>query len=199
MSEPHSLFLQVPEWRRWTGPLEELLGAIRHDAYQLAQDATEEDRAQDRDFAWRVLRRGAVVALRIRGDESFRREIRIARAEPLADRARWLLEVGIFVREFGLKMLDGSTPADERGRCFVEIPPTARDEGKTAIRLLELFEGETLPGAGRCYRCWNLKGEHVSVAYVVGQGVHQACTEHAWAALGDAVDEADRRKAGSHG
>ncbi|HEY8536043.1 MAG TPA: hypothetical protein VIL25_06325, partial [Vicinamibacterales bacterium] len=63
---PHPDFLAAPERRRWTQPLAGLAATLRAEA----------TRARG-EWAWRILRHGAVVAMRLRAD--FWWEIRISR------------------------------------------------------------------------------------------------------------------------
>lgn len=184
--EPHSLYLRVSEAHRWSGPLSELLPALRPRAWKLGATCDEEDRRADRDWAWVVLPGGAIVGLRIRGDLWMRREIRIARQEkPEGERAEaaWEREIATFLRCFGIRPLDGETPAGPDG-WWRQAPHIAdQAKGVAAVRLLELREGEIRPGWALCHDCLHTTGEMRAVEWMPGARIDgQRCSEHAVAA-----------------
>lgn len=63
---PHPDFLEAPEENRWTGTLPQLAKVLKHEAYQLQGE-----------WAWRILPRGALVAICV--PPTFRKQLRIAR------------------------------------------------------------------------------------------------------------------------
>lgn len=139
-----------------------------------------EARESDRDWAWVALPRGAVVGVRVRGDHSMRNELRIARPEaPKDDRARakWEKEVEVFLDSFGITPLDGETPAERDGWWLQE--PHPNDEGKAAVRLLELRTGEMRPMVARCYRCLTEDGGVITEVQWNHVGITgQRCEKH---------------------
>lgn len=191
----HPAFEKAKPERRWTGKLPELWEVLRREAWQIGATATPVMRQADGDFSWRILPGGAVVGMRMRDDlGALRREIRLCRNEPLEKPEKWALEVGTFLRLFGLRELDGTTPADERGVCWVRVPSDGpRDAGKTVARFVELLPGEITPEAARCHRC-HLAGRLVVVEYRPGDAIAgQHCIEHAEFSL----DDRERAKAGA--
>lgn len=178
MADFHPAFQQANETRRWTGPLAELLPALRPEAYRLAGS----DKMPGA-WAWRVLPHGAAVSLRIRPDMDFRREIRIARADrPATEEGlkRWERELETFCRHFGITVLDGETPATSSLGCFHRLSEAPEDStrGGIAARFLELRLGETQPGKARCHRCAT-EGRAVAVIWFPGAGLRQLCDLHA--------------------
>jgi len=151
MSENHPLFEKHPT-HQWVGPLVKLLPALRKLAYEIGPEKTDDDRNADTDWAWKVLRGGAVVSYRIRSDMHMRGEIRIARAEPLKNEAKWMAEVRTFVKHFELTMVDGTEPAKDI-TTFMLQRPNVRDRQKTAVRFIQLRVGEVSPGRALCYAC----------------------------------------------
>lgn len=190
----HPHFDAAKPARRWTGSLIDLLVNLRHEAYEIGAGANEQMRAEDKDFAWRILPRGAVVCLRMRADlHGMRRELRICRNEPLRNPQAFELEVQTFLTQFRLKELDGHTPATERSTCYVRIENTKRDEGKSVVRMIELLTGEIRPGIARCHRC-HCAGRQTEVEYHAADAiVGQHCVEHAEFSL----DDRERAKAGA--
>lgn len=185
--EPHPLYLRVSEVHRWSGPLSELLAALRPRAWGLGKISDEQDRQADRDWAWVVLPGGAIVGFRIRGDLGMRHEVRIARQErPEGERAEaaWEREVATFLRHFGMVELDGETPAGPDG-CWWREPPHPNDvaKGVAAVRFLRLMHGEIRPGWALCHDCLHTTGEMRAVEWMPGARiVGQRCMEHAVAA-----------------
>jgi len=193
MSE-HPDFLAVKPSHRWTGSLIDLLVNLRHEAYRIGAASNEAMREADKDWAWRVLPRGAFVGIRMRPDlAGMRREMRISRNEPLRDPPKFEVEVQTFLTKFRLQELDGRTPATERATFVVRIPNTPRDAGKSVVRLVELLTGEVRPGVARCHRC-HCAGRYVEVEYRAADAiVGQHCIEHA----GFSLDDRERAKAGA--
>lgn len=183
---PHPLYLRVSEARRWNGPLSELLPVLRSEAWKLGAHSTDTDREADRDWAWRVLPGGAIVGLRVRGDLWMRREIRIARQErPEGERAAaaWEREVSTFLEHFGIRALDGQTPAGRNGWLRQPRHPNDEAKGVAAVRFLELRAGEIRPGRAFCYDCVQETGQCVVVEWTAGGGIDgQRCMRHATAA-----------------
>lgn len=100
----HPEFDAAPEERRWTKPLNELVEPLRKEAYALKGDG----------WAWVVLPRGAVVALRILPD--FRKQIRIMR-RGMKKPERFLAEIGTFLEHLGIRSweaTDGALPVINR-------------------------------------------------------------------------------------
>ena len=78
--------------RTWTGSLAELRDPLTAEAWRLQGG-----------WAWYLMPRGALVALRVR-PEDFRKEFRIARKEAPADEAaaaKWYQEVAVFAKHLG--------------------------------------------------------------------------------------------------
>lgn len=176
----HPLYTQVPAEKRYGGKLADLLPLLRRELTELAGRLTQAPATDDPWPVWRCLPTGAVVALRVRESEEMRREIRIARGETLtndAQRAKWDAEVATFARHFGITLLDGETPAPDFANYYVRQDPHPRDAGKTAVRLIELRKGETVPGKGLCHPCLK-QGRRVAVTWFPPAGLHQLCTVH---------------------
>lgn len=183
---PHPLYLQVADSHRWDRPLGDLLRTLRPRAWKLGAGATDGDREADRDWAWVVLPGGAVVGLRIRGDLWMRWELRIARQErPEGERAEaaWEREVETFLRYFGIRPLDGQSPADPDGWWRQPVHPRDVERGVAAVRLLELRPGEIRPGLARCHDCLLETGEIRVIEWAPGVSYKgQRCMGHATAA-----------------
>lgn len=183
-----SLYEQVPPRHRYDGELEGLLPLLRKRAWGIGVafppgPQAEERQAEDKDWAWVVLRRGALVGVRVRGDLSMRNEIRIARnGEPETDeaRAKWQKELEVFYRHLGVEeVLDGDTPATTNRHSYLLQEPHPNDQGKAAVRLLELREGELSPMKARCYRCLAEDGGVVTYCRWNHVGVKgQRCSRH---------------------
>lgn len=130
-----SFFEQAPEEHRWAGTLEELWPVLRKEAYRLAPETPP---GQER-WAWFVLPRGALVALRIRPD--FRKELRIARGErpDTADaKLRWEREIETFLKHFGCERWQRIDEQASRG---------------VAVRFVELYSNEHAVNRARCTAC----------------------------------------------
>lgn len=179
----HPLFERVHPSRRYTGKLEHLLAFLRKDAYRIAQAAGRRERIEDKDFAWVVLRGGAIVGLRVRGDMDMRKEIRIARErrpETPESKKKWNAEVGTFLKHFGITALDGDEPSDGTGWLWLDPHPNDERKGAAAARFLELRAGEIRPGEARCYGCLTDTGEIRKIPWFAGGGIEgQACQDHA--------------------
>ena len=167
-----SLYDQVNEGRRWKAPLHTLLPELRKQAWA-ELDRPHGPPELDDNFAWVVLPKSALVALRIRPDLGMRAELRLARTEPLteASRPKWEQEVAVFLAHFDLKELNGNTPCTEPGQSRQYVRHVeARDAGKTAARFMQLRLGEVVVGRGLCCHCG---------AYVPWEspfGLAQACS-----------------------
>jgi len=134
MSATHPAFEQAPESHRWAGPLEELWSVLRKEAYRIAPDTP----AGQERWAWFVLPRGALVALRIRPD--FRKELRIARGERPETADAWLRcerEIETFLEHFGGRW----QRVDEQASRGV------------AVRFVELYSNEHAVNRARCTAC----------------------------------------------
>lgn len=183
-----SLFDRVSPKHRWTGALGDLYPELKSRAWGIghshATPALEKlARETDDDFAWVVLPRGAVVGVRVRGDLSMRRELRIARPDaPEGTKAEkaWETECRVFCEAFGIAWppLTGEEPSD--GCYWLRLPPNSKDEGKAALRLLELRKGELRPQVARCHKCLEEDGEYKEVPWYPGGGITgQHCPNHA--------------------
>lgn len=172
----------------WEGTLPELMSELRREAFEFAANSNEQVRENDHDFAWRRLPSGLAVCLRLRDDlGAIRRELRFARKEPhsAAGERRFMLEVQTAMIELGYRELDGMTPADARGQCYVRMPGGPRDAGKLAVRFAELMVGEVSPETARCHRC-HMSGSFNAVAFRAADAVvGQHCIEHAEFSLDD--------------
>ena len=170
--EPSQLYLKVPRERQWRAQgLRAVLPTLitrwkRHE--------------QKPEWEWVVMPGGAVVAYRERADKNGRGELRIARAEPLdpEKREKWEHEVRTFCRAWAITPTSaGDSP------CFGEEwlwqDPHAKDEGKTAARLLELRRGEIRPRIAVCWDCLEKTGELVEVQWFPAGPRGQRCTQHA--------------------
>lgn len=146
-------FDALPPERRWTLPLSDLLPVLRLRVWQNRANVTEQEFKRDGGWEWVGLPKGAFVFLRVRPDPEHRMELRIARSEPLTNPGAWDREVGVFMNVFGLQIVDGTIQADADRTYYIEQPLQPRDEGKAAIRLLELRHGEVRPGVGLCGQC----------------------------------------------
>lgn len=179
----HPLFESVHPSHRYRGKLEHLLTFLRKDAYRLAQAAGEREREQDKDFAWVVLRGGAIVGLRIRGDMDMRKELRIARQqrpETAEAKKKWNAEIMTFLKHFQIVPLDGDDPSDGTGWLWLDPNPNDERKGVAAARFLQLRAGEIRPEQARCYGCLQDTGEVKVVEWFPGGGIEgQACREHA--------------------
>lgn len=174
--------------RQWSRSLPDLLQELRREAFELGAMSNETMREQDGDFAWRVLPNGIAVCLRVRDDlGAIRRELRFAKKEPhsVAGEKRFLLEAQTILKQLEHRELDGRTPADARGQCYVRMPNTKRDEGRLAVRFVELLVGEISPTAARCHRC-HKSGVFNAVPFRPGDAISgQHCVEHAEFSLDD--------------
>jgi hypothetical protein len=128
---PHPDYLAASPHRRWTQPLAGLRRVLQAEASRLRGE-----------WAWRILRHGAVVAMRLRAD--FWCELRISRRKAPEDDQAWALwerEVAIFTRELGIegwqreddpeasgvavRFIERAQPAEEvAGDLFPELGPT---------------------------------------------------------------------------
>ncbi|MFW6010843.1 MAG: hypothetical protein ACOC9H_02880 [Gemmatimonadota bacterium] len=186
MSE--SLYQKVGPRHRYSGELKGLLPLLRKRAWGIGMafppgPASDQRQAEDRDWAWVVLPRGALVGVRIRGELGMRNEVRIARDEaPETEeaRGRWETELQVFYRHLGIEeVLDGDTPATTNHNSYLLEPPHPNDEGKAAVRLLELREGELAPMKARCHRCLTEDGGTVTYCRWNHVGVRgQRCAKH---------------------
>jgi len=135
MSTTHPAFERAPEEHRWSGTLDELWPVLRKQAYEIAAATPP---GQER-WAWFVLPRGALVALRIRPD--FRKELRIARGErpDTADaKLRWEREIETFLKHFGCERWQRVDEPESRG---------------VAARFIQLYSNEHAVGLSRCADC----------------------------------------------
>lgn len=171
-SPVHPLFDRHPKYQ-WTGKLPDLFKRLMKDA----------PKPETKGFAWRVLRGGALVGIRIH-PEYLRPELKIARQEP-ADtpekQAKFNTEVGIFLNHFKVHAVDGSEPAETDGSDWLILPNEPEDEGKAVARFLQLRKGETEPGKALCHPCREA-GVAKTVIWFPGGGVMQRCTPHAFQA-----------------
>ena len=166
---------------QWTAPLSELLPELRRRAFRIAKVKTDEDRKTDKDWAWIVLPRGAVISARIRGDMDFRTELRIARADPITDekqQAKWDHEVGVFLKHFSVIGTDGTVTCEKNGREYMEQPRHANDTGKTATRFIELRLGEVQPGKASCRDCEREGRLTIITWWPMGGVDKQECDSH---------------------
>ena len=182
MAEVHPLFETVPPARRYSGgSLGELWLILNKEAK--ACHATREDVAEDLGWHWRMLPRGAMVALRVRADLWNRRELRIARAEPPADAAgwrSWTTEIAVFLKMFHVRALDGTVPCEEAGRDWYQVRNEEKDRGRAAVRLQELRRGEVKPGRAICHDCLTQSGEINEIEWKAVAGIEgQRCNRHA--------------------
>ncbi|HWV56232.1 MAG TPA: hypothetical protein VNZ57_02065 [Longimicrobiales bacterium] len=157
--------------REWTGPLATLLPTLRREALRLA--------AQDpgkgpNPWAWYLLARGALVAVRIVQD--MRSEVRFARPQRPATEdglRRWENEVGVFMAAVGIE--------EEPGKWY-RVPgedPESEARGGIGVRWIELRPGEVEPGWALCWDC-RQEGRTTRVVWFAGGGEEgQACLEHA--------------------
>lgn len=170
----------------WDGTLADLVQVLRREAFELAPLSNQQMREQDTDFAWRLLPSGIAMCLRVRDDlGAIRRELRFAKKEPPGAERRFMLAVQTMMTELGYRELDGTTPCDARGQCYVRLPNTKRDEGRLAARYVELLVGEISPGTARCHRC-HMAGVFNAVEFHPGDAISgQHCVEHAEFSLDD--------------
>lgn len=172
----------------WDGTLADLVQVLRREAFELAPLSNQQMREQDTDFAWRMHANGIAVCLRMRDDlGALRRELRFAKKEPHSPAAerRFVLAVETMMKELGYRVLDGKTPCDARGQCYVRFPNTKRDEGRLAVRYIELMVGEISPGVARCHRC-HMAGVFNEVEFFPGDAISgQHCVQHAEFSLDD--------------
>lgn len=167
----HPLFVQHPK-NQWTGALDKLFPKLM----------TEARKPSTLGYAWRILRGGALVGIRIH-PKHLRPELKVARQEP-ADTpekaAKFAAEVGIFLNHFGLHAVDGSEPAETDSADWLIMPNEPDDEGKAVARFLQLRKGETSPGKALCHPC-RQAGVATRMEWFPGGGVTgQNCTGHAF-------------------
>lgn len=178
------LYSAMPPARRYSGELGGLWHVLNLEAKQ--ERTTGQEVREDLGWHWRVLPRGAVVALRRRGDLWGRRELRIARAEaPDSPKGweRWEKEVAVFLDKFGLTPMDGETPCTTPGEEWFRVRNEPRDEGKAAARFQELREAEVKPGRAICHDCLTETGEiHEIEWFPMARREGQRCNDHALAA-----------------
>lgn len=168
MTEPHPLFAGHPQ-HQWVGPLAKLLPELKRRAYKLGPDKSDADREADQDWAWVVLRGGAIVGYRVRSDMYMRGELRIARAEALTNQTKWLAELKTFMQHFALDLVDGTQTALTPQTFYLQ-PPHKNDKGKTAARFIQLRVGEVKPGRALCWACAQA-GKNVEVEWWAAGGV----------------------------
>lgn len=183
----HPAYAKAPAKRRWSGSE---LSAVYLALEQETRDryVTKEELAADQGWAWRILPRGLVIALR-RHKHCNRLELRIARVDAPTDDdgwRRWKTEVGVVLKKFAVKVLDGSTPCQHEGWEWYEVPPQKRpqDDGKAAVRYLELREGEISPERARCWGHPRLFGEELEVEWFPGSSVKNQLCERCRTAKG---------------
>lgn len=129
MTTPHPAFAAAPEGNRWTGSLAELFAELKREALQ----------GHGR-WCWRVLPRGAVVAMRMT-DDFPRRQLRLSRRErPEGEAAlkAWSVEVQTFLRAFGATGWE---------------PAVAESETGVVALFIETYPGETRVGRTTCADC----------------------------------------------
>ena len=181
MGEVHPLFASVSPARRFAGELGGLFPLL--DTESKPTRTTPAELEADTGWAWRVLPRGAVVAMRRRHDLWGRRELRLARAEaPDSPEgwARWEKEVAVFLSSFGMAAMDGETPCEREGVDFYRVRNEPRDDGKAAARFQELRRGEVKPGRSICWDCREETGELVEVEWQPAAAARgQRCAHHA--------------------
>lgn len=183
MAENQALFDTMPRARRFEGgSLGALWSLLNREAKEKDEPKTEEIR-KDLGWHWRVLPRGAVVALRIRPDLWHRRELRLARPEAPKDAAGWRMwaaEVGVFLKMFHVRAVDGTIPCEQEGRDWYQVRNEERDEGKAAVRLQELRHGEVKPGRAICHDCLTETGDIKEIEWNPVAGITgQRCNHHA--------------------
>lgn len=181
MGAEHPSFKAVPAHRRWLGlRLDALFLKLQEEAK--ADRPTPELLAEDKGWSWRMLRRGAVVALRHRPDLYDRLELRLARVDAPTDARGWKAwdrEVDTFLGKFGIRKLGGKKPCRHVHRDWYIVRDEPRDEGKATARLMELRKGETKPGKARCYRCWEEDEAFVELEWApVTDERGQLCGKH---------------------
>lgn len=182
MTDAHPMFLQAPRSHRWAESLPDLYATLEAEA-KGREKPTRPERDFDRDFAWRVLRGGAVVGLRIRYDLDYRTELRIARAGEIEtddQQTKWDREVATFLKHFRINVVDGTEPADEEHNDWGEMPLTTHDDGKAVARFIQLRTGEVAPGKAVCHPCREA-GVAKPAPWFPGGGIKgQNCNAHAF-------------------
>lgn len=146
-------FEEAPGDHQWPGKLGAMIKTLRRRYRSTVGDRWE----------WFIVKRGAVISYREVANS--RGEIRIARDQPLLEsqRAAWDKEVWVFCAAWSIVPVTGTSPCD--GDEWLIQEPHAEDEGKTAMRLLELRPGEVTPGHAVCWDCLQKTGELVSVPW----------------------------------
>ncbi len=145
----HPDFEKAAPGRRWTGSLAALRRQLEHEAIV---NAASPDAPGSKGFAWRILRGGASVGMRlIRG----RLELRVARSErpSVGQLGAWERELAVFVDQMGAK---GWTRGDAESPGVAAIFSTAgerRDRacgscGKQLDDAALLYGGEVCTGCG---------------------------------------------------
>jgi len=154
--ECHRDFLEAAPENRWKGKLDVLFSELVRRAREHRKSADEVRNGFG--WSWVVLPGGAMVAMRVRSDDADRLELRIARRDAPHPEAwgKWENEVAVFLRQFCIEPLDGTTPARIPTGAFYRLPS---QEGKPVVTLTELHIGEVAPGKAICARCLEKTGE----------------------------------------
>lgn len=111
----HPDFLATAPERQFTGKLLQLGITLREEAWRLRGG-----------WAWRILPHGALVAMRVREDYEFRKELRLARrGPPLTEvtKARWYGEVATFAKHLGCEHWTVTRTPDQTEAFLVEPVP----------------------------------------------------------------------------
>lgn len=112
MTEPHEDFRAAPAPSRWTRSLAELAVVLRHGAWE-----------HPGEWTWRILPRGAMVAMRARSDQ--RKEVRISRREEPKDekaRNRWIGECVVFLKHLGCDHWTAALVHDTKAKVLYVEP-----------------------------------------------------------------------------
>lgn len=189
----------------WPGGLDTLFVTLRREAME--SEPSKQEILEDRGWHARILPRGALVAMRRRpdlGPGETRLELRIARKEAPSTGdgwQRWHDEIAVFLKRFEIEAVGGSKPCERAGRQWLvtSLAPNGHpnDEGKAAVRLVELREAEVRPGRALCIDCYTRDGRRREVEWggfaPAGHRCGPHALEHGKAVLGHPPTRTDRR------
>lgn len=111
----HPDFEAQPSARRWQGALKELVSVLEMQADQLAREEELRPRSGEPRWAWRVLPRGAFVAVQRQAKERIY-ALRLSRSEPAttpSQQKKWNQELDTFLKYWGIEWF---SKAPEHGK-----------------------------------------------------------------------------------
>lgn len=140
MPDVHPDFAAADAEHQWVGELSKLREVLQHEAYTLKGE-----------WAWRVLPRGALVAMQIDG-QTFKKQLRVVRRlrKPFTDKSAkaWATERTTFLRELGCEKWECL-----QGGLLSPAQAHLNTPGKIECLYLEKAPLGASPSTLVCHRC----------------------------------------------